>query len=199
MASYKKKRQYKMVARAEGAASTKSKIVDAATKCFGSTPYELVTLKTIAREADVALQTVVRVGGSKEKIFLSAAETMMGGLMMAMQEIPQNDGAAALRFLVDYYEEWGDRAVRLMAVEDRVATVKTFLQQNRMLQQMWIDRLYDKPLSKLPIPERRKAVISLMTITGVHAWHVLRRVHILSIEDTYDAMLKMTLALIKAL
>jgi AcrR family transcriptional regulator len=199
MASYKKKRQYKMVARAEAANHTKSKIVDAATACFTSMPYELVTLKTIAQEANVALQTVVRVGGSKEKIFLSAAEKLMGGLMLAMQDLPQNDGSAALRFLVDYYEEWGDRAMRLMAAEDRIPTIKTFLQQNRLLQQMWIDRLYDESLSKLSVDDRRKAVISLMTITGVHAWHVLRRVHALSIEDTFDTVHKMAMALIKSL
>lgn len=186
----KKKRKYHMGARAQSASETRERVLDAAMICFGSETYENVSLRRIADEADVGLQTVIRAGNSKEDLFVAVAERMMSQLLQRLQGIP-DDPQALLRFLVDLYEDWGERMIRLMAQEGRIPAVRAFTQQNRMVQRLWIERYFRDTLEGLSDADRNRRIVSLMAITGGHTWYVLRRTHQLSPEETTLALREM--------
>ena len=63
-----------MVARAESAAATGERILDAAVEVFWELPREQITLDEVARRAGVAVQTVIRNGLTL--LGVSAPETM---------------------------------------------------------------------------------------------------------------------------
>ena len=60
MPSAPEPRAYRMGARAESAALTRERVLDAAAACFGEQDYDAVSLREIAERAGVGLQTVVR-------------------------------------------------------------------------------------------------------------------------------------------
>ncbi|MFL5885485.1 MAG: helix-turn-helix domain-containing protein, partial [Thermoleophilaceae bacterium] len=63
------KRPYRMTARAEAAAATGERILEAAAELFHARPFDEVTLEDVARRAGVSSQTVIRRYGSKEGLF----------------------------------------------------------------------------------------------------------------------------------
>jgi AcrR family transcriptional regulator len=69
-----KARPYRMVARAEAAAATAERILDAAIEVFWETPGEQFSLDEVARRAGVTVQTVIRRFGGRGGLFAAAAE-----------------------------------------------------------------------------------------------------------------------------
>lgn len=63
--------------RAEQAAVTKRRIIDAARRAFGDAGYAATTLREIASEAGVAIQTVYAVFGSKANILRALRESVV--------------------------------------------------------------------------------------------------------------------------
>ncbi len=179
------KRSYKMAARAVAASETRERVLDAAVECFGSHAYDAVSLKAIAKQAGVGLQTVIRVRSSKEELFLAAAERITAGLVAELTSAPQpTDPSSALSLLMGAYELWGDRAMRLVAQEERVPAIKSFADHNRTVQRNWIKQLYAKQLEPLDAATRRRSIAAALTAAGLRSWYVLRRVHGLSQQQT---------------
>ncbi len=185
------KRRYRMTARAVAANRTQERVLDAAVECFGARPYAEVTLQDISKQAGVGLQTVVRVGKSKEDLFAKAAERLVTGVAGDLGTIPASCPEAALDFLTDVYEGWGDRMMRVLGQEDQIPAIKKLADQNRMLQHRWLESLFGNELDRLPKTERKRRLVSLMTVTGARTWYVLRRVHRLSKSQAAEAIREM--------
>src|SRR5918996_3574472 len=113
-------RPYRMVARAESAAATGERILDAAVQVFWELPGEQVSLDEVARRAGVSVQTVIRRFGGRDGLFAAAAERETERVRRQRDEAPVGDAAGAVRVLVDHYEAMGDRVLKLLAEEERV-------------------------------------------------------------------------------
>src|SRR3954467_12074175 len=70
----KPKRTYRQGARAEAAQQTRASILGAAARLFSSDPYDAVSLDAIPPAASVAVRSVLRIFGSKEALFETAAD-----------------------------------------------------------------------------------------------------------------------------
>ena len=94
-----------MSTRAAAAEATRERIMEAAVAAFTSEWYDDVTLGRIAADAGVALQTVVNHFGTKEILFGVAVERFGERIEAARATVAVDDIPAAIRTLVDDYEE----------------------------------------------------------------------------------------------
>src|SRR3954471_7490365 len=111
------RRPYHMTARAAAAAATGRRILDAAGAVF----YEKadLPLDDVAARAGVTVQTVIRRFGGREGLFTAALARESGRVRDQRDTAPVGDLAAAVRVLVDHYEEYGDKVLTLLALEKR--------------------------------------------------------------------------------
>ncbi|MFF0817078.1 TetR/AcrR family transcriptional regulator [Rhodococcus sp. NPDC003318] len=105
------KRAYRSTLRAEQAARTRETVLDAAVRCFLRDGYTGTTMKSIAAEAGVALQTVFA-QGSKAAVFLAAVDR---ALAADDQDRPVREGAGFVEILTGRTKEAKLDALRRVA------------------------------------------------------------------------------------
>jgi AcrR family transcriptional regulator len=103
------KRPYRMQARAQAAAATGERILDAAVAVFWQRPVDEIPLEEVARRAGVSLQTVIRRFGGKQGLFAAAAQRETERVRRQRDQAPVGDVRRAVRNLLDHYEELGVR------------------------------------------------------------------------------------------
>ena len=138
-------RPYRMRARAKAAAATGQKILDAAEAVFDERPIDEFTLAEVAERAGVTVQTVIRRFGSRKGL-IAATLVHVGVKMGKDRSSPTDDPRTEVDVLVDHYERFGDRILRLLrrggsqpgaACDDRLrahpapALVRTGLRRRR--------------------------------------------------------------------
>jgi AcrR family transcriptional regulator len=109
-----------MSTRAAAAEATRERILDAALGAFTSEWYDDVTLRQIASDAGVALQTLVNHFGTKEVLFGVAVERFGDRIEAVRASVAADDVAGAVTALVDDYDRSGDAIIRMLALEDRI-------------------------------------------------------------------------------
>src|SRR4051812_25172970 len=113
-------RIYRMSARAAATEATRQRIAAAAVQAFSEKWYDEVTIRGVASDAHVALQTVRNHFATKEELFLAAIEEIAAGIDLVRFAVTPGDVDGAISTLVDDYERNGDANLRLLAVEPRV-------------------------------------------------------------------------------
>ncbi len=181
-------RAYRMDARAAAAKATRERILDIAYTQFLERWYDEVTLRDLAQEAGVALQTVVNHFGTKENLFFTVAERFSASIAETRGGVMPDDIAGAAAALVADYEQTGDTNVRMLALEERVPAVAEGLAYGRRIHREWVERIFPTALSNLRGVPRRRCLAELLTITDVLSWKLLRRDHGLSHAQTTDAI-----------
>ena len=120
-----------MVARAEAAAATRERILEAAWRRFSKDVYEGVRLTDIASDAGVSEQTIYTRFGSKDQLFVFAWAWAIGPEGERRDQAPVGDVRKAVRLLYDSYEAQGDAGLRLLAEEDRIPTIRQMADAGR--------------------------------------------------------------------
>ena len=136
------KRPYRMSARAEAAAETGRRILEAVIELHRERFFDQVSLEDIAERAGVTVQTVLRRFGSKERLVEAAAEEANRQVTHQRYEAPSGDIEGAVNNLVEHYEEWGDSALRLLAQEERVPAFRSITDAGRALHYEWVERTF---------------------------------------------------------
>ena len=167
-------RPYRMVARAEAAAATHARIVDAALERLSESPYDDVSLADVARDAGVAVQTVLRRFGSKEGLAEAATELGLGRVRAQRWSAPPGDVDGAVRALFAHYEEWGERSLRFLAQEERVPAMRRVVAAARALHHEWVDHVFAARLARERGAARLRLRARLVVVTDVCVWKVLR-------------------------
>jgi AcrR family transcriptional regulator len=191
-------RPYKMVARAQAAAATRERILDAAVELFWDSPAEPMALEDVAARADVAVQTVIRRFGGREGLFAAAAEREMSRTRSQGNEARVGDVAGAVRVLLDHYEEMGDRVGRLLAEEQRSPVVRDAAERGRVLHRDWCARVFAPALTRVSGSERRRRLAQLVAICDFYTWKLLRRDAGLSRRQTELALVELLAPLTEA-
>lgn len=184
------RRAYRMTARARAAAATGERILSTATEVFLGRPYEQVSLDDVAREAGVTVQTVLRRFGSKEGLVAAAAEVGMERVRAERAGAPIGDLAGAVRNLVDHYEEWGARVLRMLGQEENVPPVRKVTDAGRQLHRAWVERTF-APWLRGSGAARARRLAQLAAVTDVYVWKLLRQDQGLSRSATERTLLEL--------
>jgi AcrR family transcriptional regulator len=181
---------YTMVARAEGMAATRDRIVQAALTLALEQAYEDITLVAIAEAAGVSHQTVLNHFASKENVAAAAAELLARQTQAARDKAAPGDQAGAIAILVGEYERFGDANARWAIASDRLGTLASLLDRARAGHQAWLEDIFAVVLPAAPTA-RRVAIHALHASTDVYTWKLLRRDLRLSRAETERIMLNL--------
>ncbi len=189
-------RTYRMGARAESAAETWRRILDAAIDLGAELLSDQATLDDVAARAGVTVQTVLRRFGSKEGLISAAAEDMRGRIGSQRGEAPVGDIEGAVGNLVEHYEETGDNTLRLLAQEEKYPAVREHTDRGRAGHYEWVERVFAPFLERKSGRERERMRVAMISICDLYVWKILRRDLKLSREQTEIALAEMLAALL---
>jgi AcrR family transcriptional regulator len=113
-----------MVARAESAAATAERILDAAVEVFWELPTDKISLDEVGRRAGVTVQTVIRRFGGREGLLAAGVQRESDKIRSQRLQAPVGDVASAVHVLLDHYEAFGDRVLKMLAEEDRIPRLR---------------------------------------------------------------------------
>ena len=167
------KRPYTSAVRARKAAATRQRIVDAAQELFVDRSSEF-TLDRVAAASGVSVQTVLRLFGNKQALTLAA----IGTFRQAKEPRyvgPSGSIDGVVARLFDDYEEIGDRVVRMLAEEFRIAGFAEIAAIGRSKHREWVEAAFGERLAALPARRRVIVLTALLAATDVSVWKLLRR------------------------
>jgi AcrR family transcriptional regulator len=186
-----KTRPYRMVARAESAAATGERIIDAAVALFWEAPGASVSLDEVAQRAGVTVQTVIRRFGGRDGLIIAAAEREAQRVGRQRDTAPVGDTAGAVKVLLDHYEAMGDRVVRLLAEEVREPALRPAADRGRILHREWCARVFAPALAARTGADQRRMLAQLVAVCDVYTWKLLRRDAGLSRRQTELAIVEL--------
>jgi AcrR family transcriptional regulator len=183
-AAPEERRRYRMAARADAAAVTARRVLDAALELFTARPYEEVSLDEVAARSGVAKRTVLRRFGSKDELFLAAMDEAVEEMAAQRDAAPVGDVAGAVANVVEHYERWGANRLRLLLQEDRIPVVAENVRAGRDYHRAWVERTFAPLVAGVRGAARRRRIAALVVLTDVYTWKLLRRDLGLSAGDT---------------
>jgi AcrR family transcriptional regulator len=185
------RRPYRMIVRAESAAATGERILDAAVEVFWELPSAQVSLDEVARRAEVTVQTVIRRFGGRDGLFAAAAEREVEAVRRQRDQAPVGDLPGAVRVLMDHYEAIGDRVLTLLAEEQRSPALRQITDRGRALHRAWCARVFAPALQRRNGIDRRRRLAQLVAVCDVYTWKLMRRDAGLSRRQTELALLEL--------
>ncbi len=188
------KRPYRMGARAASTAATGERILDAADAVFDQGPIDQFTLAAVAERADVTVQTILRRFGSRNGLLIAT----LGRTALRMSRdrtTPAGDTAGAIEMLVDHYDRFGDRILRLLASEEGNRALHAMVESGRRYHRRWCEKVFAGSLTGLRGATRKRRIAQLVAITDIYTWKILRRDLGLSGKQTELAMRELVEAL----
>lgn len=180
-----------MTARAEATRATGEAILDAAVAAFAHQPFDQVTLKEVATQSGVTVQTVIRRFGSKEELFDAVAQRE-GARIRRARSVPEDaDLATALDALLDHYEQDGDIVLHLITQERRWTQVEEVVREGREIHRQWVERHCRTLLAGATGQERKRRIHAAIAATDLSTWKLLRRDLGLERQEVAAVMIKL--------
>lgn len=186
-----------MVARAEAAAATAERILDAAVEVFWELPTDQLSLDEVARRAGMSVQTVIRRFGGKDGLLAAASEREAERVRRQREQAPVGDVAGAVGVLVDHYEAVGDRVLRILAEEERIPALREIADRGRVLHRRWCARVFSLALAGRDGVERERRLAQLVAVCDLYTWKLLRRDAGLSRRQTELALIELLQPMLK--
>ena len=183
-------RTYTMRARAEQAEQTRLRIVRATVALGGERPLAACTLPAIAERAEVSVQTVLRIFGSREALFREILDRTSAEVVAERTADP-DDVPASIAALVDHYESRGDTVLLLLGQEAWEPFAEQVTTQGKRLHRDWVGTVFARSLEPLAEARRTAAIDLLVAATDVSTWKLWRRDLGRSREETLDRVLEL--------
>lgn len=177
-----------MIARAQAAAATGERILDAAVEVFWELPSDQISLDEVARRAGVTVQTVIRRFQGREDLVAAAAEREVARVNEQRMRAPVGDIAGAVRVLVDHYEAMGDKVLKMLAEEVRNPRLRRIADRGRAGHREWCERVFASALSRQRGAARERRLAQVVAVCDVYTWKLLRRQAGLSRRQTELAL-----------
>jgi AcrR family transcriptional regulator len=168
------RRPYRSERRAEAAARTHGRILDAVGACLQELWFEEVSIAQVAARAGVTSRTVIRHFGGKTGLMTGFANHVAEAANRRRIERP-GDIDAAVERLFEAYESDGGTAIRGLAQEDRHPLVRAAVEAGRVAHREVTAANFAPWLTALPEPERLDLLDALVVVTDIYAWKVLRQ------------------------
>ena len=160
-------RSYTQKRRAKTTEATGERIADSFLNRLLKHWYDEITLKEVAADAGVTVQTLVRRFGGKGGL-LKEAVAKLAGEINDQRVTSYEDPVVLVESLLDDYERTGDAVLRLLALEHRHEDLADLLDFGRSQHREWVVRTFPGPLD-------REALDILVVATDVYTWKLLRR------------------------
>ena len=77
--------------------------------------------------------------------------------------------------LLAHYETWGDRSLRFLAQEQRVAPMRRVADAGRAVHHEWVDHVFAPWLARKRGAVRARLRARLIAVTDVYVWKIVRR------------------------
>ncbi len=178
------RRPYKMQARAAATEATREKILKAAEAAFDELQIDEITLAWVAKHAGVSVQTVIRHFGTKEGLFMASAQ-YVGAKMVGDRDVePGGDVEEIVGILIDHYERFGGRILRMLSQEERVPDLKLLTDAGRAYHLGWCKQAFYPALKGLRGARRERRAAQLAAVTDIYVWKILRSDRGLSLAQT---------------
>jgi AcrR family transcriptional regulator len=185
-----RRRAYRQGARAAAAEATGKRIVAAFRRALQTEWVEDITLESVAAEAGVSAQTVIRRFGGKQGL-LDAVVAEFAMEVLAVRGAPRGDLAAAVANLCADYEATGDMILRLLAQEARYPALKSRLDVGRAGHRAWVQEIAEPWLERLSPHGRAAALDALVAAMDVYVWKLARQDWGRSPEATRELILRL--------
>jgi AcrR family transcriptional regulator len=168
-------RSYVMTKRAESAAATTERILDAAAGEFeDGSPLAGITLEAVAARAGVSVQTILRRFGDKDGLFAASAERQAARVAAERDPAVPGDVAGAVANLAEHYERDGRLALRLLAEEASSPFMAAVTDAGRAYHRSWCERVFAPSLDGLEDADRRRRLAQIVAVCDVYVWKLLR-------------------------
>jgi AcrR family transcriptional regulator len=167
---------------------TRERIVLTAARIVSSEPFEALTMRRVASDANVSLSTVVRHFGTKDALLAALVELGEAESPHRRAATRPGDVGAAVRAVVDDYESDGDSLLNVLAQEHRFPAVARLLDIGRNGHLEWIRTAFAPQLRGLRGARLRRTEGLLVVATDVYTWKILRRDRRLSRGETCASM-----------
>jgi AcrR family transcriptional regulator len=178
----KSKRTYQMTTRADLVSKNEQNIMKATVKLWKELSINDITLELIAKHSGVTVRTILRKWGSKEGLFEACIDNDASNIRKERALAPQGDVSAALKILLDNYEENGDAAIRTLAVEEELSIAKKILTTGRTQHRHWCAHVFAPYLPDTSVPNYEVRLLAFITATEIYLWKLLRR----DLHKSYD-------------
>lgn len=186
-------RRYTMTARARSVEETRTRILDATVALHTERLAGDIGLDDIAGRAGVSVQTVLRHFGTRDGL-LDAALARGQEQVAAERQAPVGDVDAALRVLVDHYEERGDGVLVLLAQEGSEELARRITDSGRRMHRAWVEEVFAPHLDGAD--DQDELTDLLVVATDVYTWKLLRRDRGLSRRQTEHRLRRLVDALV---
>lgn len=171
----KSTRTYTMGARAQAAAATRQRVLDAAISLLRERLRVDIRLEDVAALAAVSEMTVLRLFGSKAALLEAALEAARAQIVAQRQEAAPGDVPGSIRCLMEHYELLGDLVVANLAQESSDPSVAELVRMGREDHDRWVRRQFGPQLRGVSRKERQQLVDALVVACDVYVWKRLRR------------------------
>ncbi|GAA2201507.1 TetR/AcrR family transcriptional regulator [Sinomonas flava] len=198
MKSAASSRTYVMTKRAESAAATAERILDAAAGEFeDGAAIAAITLDAVAARAGVSVQTVLRRFGDKDALFAAAAERQAVRVAAERDVAVAGDLEDAVANLAEHYERDGRLSLRLLAEEASSPFMAAVTGAGRAYHRSWCERVFAPCLEGLDDAARGRRLAQFVAVCDVYVWKLLRLDAGLSPEAYIQAVLELLEPLIR--
>ena len=170
----KLRRTYTMRARAASATATRQRILDEATTLLKSHFRSDIHLDDVASAAQVSVQTIMRLFGSRAALIEEAATELQRHISGQRDRAEPGDIDGAIAGLFDHYEEVGDIVIHNLAQEDDPA-LQLGINIGRVRHRQWVEHHFAPQLARYDPSERAMLVDALVCACDVYTWKLLRR------------------------
>jgi AcrR family transcriptional regulator len=188
-------RSYTMRARADAAAGTRERILDAVIALSEERLSVEIVLADVAEHAGVSVQTVLRHFGSRHGLF-ERAQARHIALVRAERATPVGDAASAVRTIVAFYDRTGEWSLRLQAQEHSDELSRKTVERGRRVHREWVEQVFAPQL--VGRNDREELVDLLIVATDLLTWKILRRDGGMSRATTSERMLRLVRAVLAA-
>jgi AcrR family transcriptional regulator len=183
-----------MRARATSAEATRRRILEVLGAMLRTRFRSEIRLEDVAAGADVSVQTVLNVYGSRSALLDVALEGLLAELRAQRLRAEPGDTAGGMAALVDHYEQFGDLVIRNLAEQADPELIET----GRAGHRQWVQRQFAPQLASVNPTRRRSVVDALVCGCDVYTWKLLRRDMRRSRSDVEATMRAIVEALLRA-
>jgi AcrR family transcriptional regulator len=165
-------RPYKQVARAQAQERTRDALLACATDEFFEGNWLKTSLKSLSARAGVTKQTLLRHFGSKDGLLMQA---MMRGVAQVRDQrwqAPVGDISGAVDNLLEHYDEWGERSMRIGAWQRGPAVLVMFSQVAREVHYDWVEYAFAPWLEPLSGQARERRRAALIALCDLQTWWI---------------------------
>jgi AcrR family transcriptional regulator len=167
------RRPYNKVVRKQAQERTRDALLDAATDEFIEGHWLKTSLESLSTKAGVTKQTLLRHFGSKDGLLMQALMRSAAQIREQRWGSPTDDVAGAVENLLDHYEAWGERSLRIGAWQSGPAMLAMIARGARQFHYEWVEYAFARWLDDLGGEARERRRAALIALCDVQTWWIL--------------------------